>query len=185
MQNGAARLPDPLDEELARMLGILDRHLHAVAFAPIARCHPAEAALDRNRIFGKVGLACVRRRRDDRRTAMRKHHEMTIPGVGNGGEQIGAARMLGGIAGCNRGDFLRALGCVGDRRTALRECRTAHDRRHDHAQSGQPHRSQCGSHRILPSGIYSTAVRMRRPQSGGKGVHNRFIHRCLAGFGRY
>ncbi len=54
MKNGAARLPDTLDEELARMLGILDRHLDAVAFAPIARCHPAETALDRDRIFGEV-----------------------------------------------------------------------------------------------------------------------------------
>src|SRR3954467_9020518 len=105
---------------------------------------------------------------------MGEHDEMTIPGVGDGGEQVSAAGMLGGIAGRNRGDFLGALGRVGDWRAPLCECRTVHDRRHDQPKSGQPSLSRSESTRILPLGrLYkgskdASAARLRQ---GGLTTH--------------
>ena len=102
--DGTLRLADALDEELARLLGILRRHLHPVALAPVARRHPAVAALHREGVFGEIALAAGRGRRHHGRTAVAEDDEVAVPVLRHGGQHIGAAREMLGIAGRDLGD---------------------------------------------------------------------------------
>ena len=103
----ALGLGDAGDEEFARVVGIGRGHLHAIAFAPVARCHPAEAALDLDRIFGKIALAARRRRRIERGPAMGEDDEIAVPALRHRREHIGAALELRGVAG---GDLRHRFG---------------------------------------------------------------------------
>jgi len=148
----ALGLGDAVDEEAARLIGILHRHLHPIAFAPVARGDPGIAELHREGVFGEIALARGRGRWHRRGPAMPEHDQISVPVLRHGGEQIGAARKLLGIAGRDLGQRRRACGHRGQRAllTLLRLLlRADRQRAQGHAQdreTGPPD----GSHASIP-----------------------------------
>ena len=104
VKDRAAWSCDTIDEELAGMFGILCSREDAVAFAPVGRRDPSKSLADTDRIFGEIWLARRRSRWNDMRAAMREDDQMPVPVFWHRRQEIGAARMLGGIAGCDVGD---------------------------------------------------------------------------------
>ena len=104
MQDRALRLADALEEELACVVGIGGRHLHAVAFLAIGRSDPGKAHPDADRIFREIVIAVVFDRRRHRRSAMGEHDQVAVPSLRHGREQVGAGFQLGLVAGRDRSD---------------------------------------------------------------------------------
>src|SRR5262245_17490564 len=99
------------DEKLARVFGVLRGIRDTIAFTPETRGDPGVTHPYRERIFGEIVLTGGRGWRDHRRPTMCKHHEVAVPILRHGGEQVGAARVLGSVASGDGGEFRGARRC--------------------------------------------------------------------------